>query len=303
MLCGGLYVGQQIAALERGDVLVYVAQFSLDDAQALGDEMGGGDGHLVLVLHPVFAVYGDDGVQHVLGALGELVLIGQVDNCCLLLADACRERRLDMVGHGIEVGASHMQFPALMSIDEGRIARCLVYAYIAHRRADGLAQLALYLLVRFHLVSSLVGATHMYDRKQIAMLYLYIQIGALHIVQAIEMNGYRQRSAIESHRMEGTVFTVVYVEFELLASLQQDGWRLDGNQLVVDVRLASRESHVGEHTGHIAVDALALAVFLDEDGCRALIDTRRGEEVISGYAQGDDERDNKPSPAHKAQIH
>ena len=98
------------------------------------------------------------------------------------------------------------------------------------------------------------------------------------------MNGYRQRSAIESHRMEGTVFTVVYVEFELLASLQQDGWRLDGNQLVVDVRLASRDSHVGEHTGHIAVDALALAVFLDEDGCRALIDTRCGEEVISGYA-------------------
>ena len=143
----------------------------------------------------------------------------------------------------------------------------------------------------------------MYDGKQVAMLYLYIQTGTLHIVQAIEMNGYRQRSAIESHRMEGTVFTVVYVEFELLACLQQDGWRLDGNQLVVDVRLASRESHVGEHTGHIAVDALALAVFLDEDGCRALIDTRRGEKVISGYAQGDDERDDKPSPAHKAQIH
>ena len=119
MLCGGLYVGQQVAALERGDVLVYISQFPLDDAQTLGDEMGSGDGHLVFVLHPVLAVYGDDGVQHVLGALGELVLVGQVDDRCLLLADACRERCLDMVGHGIEVGAGNMQFPALISIDEG----------------------------------------------------------------------------------------------------------------------------------------------------------------------------------------
>ena len=80
----------------------------------------------------------------------------------------------------------------------------------------------------------------MYDGKLVAMLYLYIQLGALHIVQVIEMNGHRQRSAIESHGMEGAVYTVVYVELELLACLQQNGWRLDGNQLVVDVRLAAR---------------------------------------------------------------
>ena len=109
LLCGSLYVGQQVAALERRNVFVDIAQLMLDDAQSLGDEARGGDGHLVFVVHPVLAIHGDDGVEHIFGTLGELVFIGEVDDRGLLLADGCRERCLDAVGHGIEIGTAHVQ--------------------------------------------------------------------------------------------------------------------------------------------------------------------------------------------------
>ena len=40
-----------------------------------GDETGGGNGHLVLVVEPVLAVYGDDGVEDILGTLGLYIRI------------------------------------------------------------------------------------------------------------------------------------------------------------------------------------------------------------------------------------
>ena len=91
LLCCSLYVGQQVGTLEGRDILIHVAQLMFDDTEALGDETGGGNGHLVLVVEPVLAVYGDDGVEDILGTLGKHILVTQVDDGSLLLAETYGE--------------------------------------------------------------------------------------------------------------------------------------------------------------------------------------------------------------------
>ena len=81
---GGFDVRDEVAALERGDVAVDVPQLMLDDIEALIDELGGADGNLVLVFHPVLVVDGDDGVEDVLSTLRIDIVIGEVDDRRLL---------------------------------------------------------------------------------------------------------------------------------------------------------------------------------------------------------------------------
>ena len=74
----GAYVGDEVGALVAGDVGVDVAELVLDDAEAVVDEVGGGDGYLVFVVYPVFVIYVYQCLEHVVGALGGLVGNGEL---------------------------------------------------------------------------------------------------------------------------------------------------------------------------------------------------------------------------------
>ena len=93
----------------------------LDNAEALGDETGGGNGHLVLVVEPVLAVYGDDGVEDILGTLGLYIRIGKIYDGSLLLVQSHRERAQDAIGHGIEVGMAYVECRCIATLDKGSV--------------------------------------------------------------------------------------------------------------------------------------------------------------------------------------
>ena len=309
LLCGGLHVRQEVGALEGGDVLIHIAQLTLDDAEALGDEVGGGDGHLVLVVHPVLAINGDDGVQDVLGTGGEHILVSEVDDGRLLLAQVGGEVRLDLVGHGVEVGTGHVELRGLgwaaallASVQELAVGRGYADLDLADRRAIDMAELHFQLGVIIDLLAFLVDALEIREDGTSALLHLHAQGGTLLVAKVEELDGDWQVLAIEGHLMETAVDGVVHVEVESLAGLQQHRWRLDGNQLVVDVALAAAESHVGKHGGDVAAYALPLAVLLDHEGGGALIHAWGGEEVIHGDAEGHCEGEDKPSPAAQAKV-
>ena len=221
LLCGGLHVGEQVAALVGGDAAVHVAQLTLYHAQTVGDEVGGGDGHLVLVVHPVLAVDGDDGVEHVLCALGDDVLVGEVDDGALLLADGGGEGCLDGAGHGVEAGAAHMEHGSLAAAHEGCVGVGHGYLDIAQGRAHMGVELARDVLVAHHEVALAVGALEVTDNKLVVAHEVEVHLCALHVVHAEELDGDGQVLAVECHGVEGSVYGVAHLEVQLLAGLEE----------------------------------------------------------------------------------
>ena len=71
---GRVDVDQSVGLLIVLYLLFHTAQLLLDDDESLVDEVGGVDGHLVLVLDVLFIVDGDNHVEHIGGTLRRLVL-------------------------------------------------------------------------------------------------------------------------------------------------------------------------------------------------------------------------------------
>ena len=221
LLCGGLHVGEQVAALVGGDAAVHVAQLALYHAQTVGDEVVGGDAHLVLVVQPVLAVDGDDGVEHVLGTLDDHVLVGEVDDGALLLADGGGERRLDGAGHGVEAGAAHMEHGSLAATHEGRVGVGHAHLHIAQGRAHMGVELACDVLVALHGVALAVGAPEVADDELVVAHEIEVHLCALRVVHAEELDGDGQALAVERNGVEGSVYGVAHLEVQLLAGLEE----------------------------------------------------------------------------------
>lgn len=73
-----LYVGKEVLAFKRGDILVHTAQLLLDHTQTLVDESGGAEGDLVAVFDPVFVIDKDQGTDDVFGTFGREIFQGDI---------------------------------------------------------------------------------------------------------------------------------------------------------------------------------------------------------------------------------
>ena len=82
-----LHIGQQVLTLERGDVLVHIAKFSLNDTETVVNEHGGADGYLVLVLYPVLVIDRNQRVQQVFRTLDAYIHIRQIDDSRFLVTE------------------------------------------------------------------------------------------------------------------------------------------------------------------------------------------------------------------------
>ena len=68
-----------------------MSQFLLDYLESLADEVRGAHRNLVLVLYPVFVIYLDNSVKHLLGPLYNEVVVCQVNHRCLFVGEFGRE--------------------------------------------------------------------------------------------------------------------------------------------------------------------------------------------------------------------
>ena len=302
LLCCGLYVRQQVGTLEGRDILIHVAQLMLDNAKALGDETGGGNGHLILVVEPVLAVYGDDGVEDILGTLGLYIRIGKIYDGSLLLVQSHRERAQDAIGHGIEVSMAYVECRCIATLDKGSVRWCSLQLYLAQWSLNQFAQLTCDGLVGLHWSSIRRCTLEIGEFKLFSLLQIYGHRTIVFFADGEELYGDRQVVAIEHIAVESSIDGIIHIEFQLLAYFHKNGRRLDGNEFVVNVRLGASQSHIGEHRLHIIIDGATFAFILDKQGSRALIYIRCREDIIAGCSHRNDEREHEPFPSGYTEI-
>ena len=289
LLSCGFYIRQQVGTLEGRDILIHIAQLMLDDTEALGDETGGGNGHLVLVVEPVLAIYGDDGVQHILGTLGLYIRIGKIHDGSLLLIQSHRERTQDAVGHGIEVGMAYVECWCIATLDKGSVRWCSLQLHLTQWSLNQFAQLTCNGLVGLHRCSIGRCTLEIGEFKLVTTLQVYGHRPIMLLADGKELHGDRKVVTIEHIAVESSVDGIIHVELQLLAYFQKHRRRLDGNEFVVNVRLDTSQSHIGEHRLHITIDGTTFAFILDEQGSRALVNIRRREQIIAGSTHRNDE--------------
>ena len=271
--------------LEGRNILIYITQLTLDDTQTLGDEVRGRYSHLVLVIQPVLAVNGNNGVDDILCSLREHILVGKVDDGGFLLAQAGCERTLDAVGHRIGVAAGYIENRRFIILDKLRERCSLINLDLTQWGADDLSDFRLQLAIGIYrgtLVGNALEAAYLIGAVR---MKLELEAAALLIGEADEIYGYGEIAAIESLLVEGTVDGIIYIELETLSGFEEYGRRLDGNEFIVYIALGIAQSHISKHGRNIAADALRLAVVLDHQGSGALIYVWGGENVIGGDAE------------------
>ena len=290
----GLHVGKQVGALVGGDVLVDVAELLLDDAEALVDEHGGAHGDLVLVLDPVLVVDGDQGVEHVLGALGVDVLEREVDDRGVLAVEGGREAR-GVGGRGPGDGGAR-------DVDGqprgGPVAAGGLDEHPACRGRDGDAGRG---GEAFRGVLLLAVAGEAGEPPLPAALGVHHHRGGLVVLQVEEGHLHGQLAPVEHAAVEVALGGVVHVEVQPLDHVEHDGGRLHGDELVVDVRVGLEDVDVAQHAGGVG-DGLPLGVGLDQDGGRAGVDGRRGEQVGGRRAEAGGQREGEPLPVGQAEA-
>ena len=247
--------------------------------------MRGGDGHLVLVLEPVLAVNGDDGVDDILCSLREHILVGKVDDGGFLLAQAGNERFLDAVGHRIDVAAGYIEFRSITILYKLGVRRSLIYLDLSQWGVDDLSEASSNLIAIIYRKIITGYALEPADDVRAIALELELEAAALLIGKADEIYGYGEVAAIESLLVEGAVDGIIHIELEPFSGFEEHGRRLDSNEFIVYIALGASHSHICEHGRNIAADALRLAVVLDHQGCGALIYVWGGENVTGGDAE------------------
>ena len=269
---GGLYVGDEVLALVGGDVGVDIAELALDDAEALVDELAGAHGYLVLVLHPVFVVDGDKGVEELLGALDGIVAEGEADDGGVLVV------KIGTQTAGIAGNGGHKCCPA--NLDAEGLAFLICRGGLdgnpAELGGDGVA----------HLTGDLVTAellaivSEVVEGGLAAFIHIEGETGIVVVADADDAGLNGEVAAVEHLVVESAVECVVHVEVEALDGLEDDGGRLDGGELVVDIGVVVEEAHVGERV-NLGGERL-FVVFLDQDGGRAGVDGVLAEDVEHG---------------------
>ena len=291
---GGADVGQALLALVGGDGLVHVAEFVLDHAQAVGDELVGGGGDLVLVLDPDLVVDVDHRVEDLGGALGVDVLDGQVDHGGVLVGQG-RGHLGEVAARGaVEAAARHVDG----ALERGGLGVAGGHQrHAAQRRGERVAHGAGDALALAGLVISL---------DEVAQLDLAgaggreVQARGLAVAEVQELQAQRQAVAVEGAVVEEGVLLVVGLEVQAFDDLEHQVGRLEVDDLVVDVDLDLAEAQVGEGRGHVAGDGLALGVLLDEHGGGAGVDRRGLEDVERGGQQAERQREHEPLPVRDA---
>ena len=287
---GCLDVGQEVFALEGGNVFVDVAQLALDDAEAVGDELRGADGDLVLVLDPVFVVDLDEGIQQVFGLADGGIADAEVDDGGLLVAQA------GLKGGSIGVGGSLQAALAVGDVaadplgGEGGGGD----GQGADGSRQGVAGLDAEHLVPFTVALAEAGDT---DSVGIGGAESQRDADTLFGAQEADVEG---RLPVELAVTKPLAHGIGFVQAKAAHHFGHQRGRLQGEQLVVDVGVALEKAQVLEFAAEVAATAV-LAVVLDEDGGGAGIERGSGHQVEDGDAQGDADGKNEPVPLGQEQ--
>ena len=287
---GCLDVGQEVFALEGGNVFVDVAQLALDDAEAVGDELRGADGDLVLVLDPVFVVDLDEGVQQVFGLADGGIADAEVDDGGFLVAQAGLKGGGVGIGGGLQAALAVGDVAADPFGGEGGGGD----GQGADGGRQGVAGLDAERLVPFTAALAEAGDT---DSVGIGGAEGQRDADTLFGAQEADVEG---RLTVELAAAKPLAHGIGFVQAEAAHHFGHQCGRLQGEQLVVDVGVALEKAQVLEFAAEVAAAAV-LAVVLDEDGGGAGIERGSGHQVEDGDAQGDADGKNEPVPLGQEQ--
>lgn len=110
--CRGGNVHHAVLALERFEVGLHITQLLTDDDEALVDEVGRVDRHLVLVSDGLFVIDGDEHVEHIFGQDGRTVFQRQGEDGGFVLLLPYAQASLVAGHHGIQRQLLHRQLTA-----------------------------------------------------------------------------------------------------------------------------------------------------------------------------------------------
>ena len=275
-------VGEQVGALVRRDVGVYVAEFAFEHAEAVRDEVGGGAGNLVLVVDPAFLIYVNDGGDDVFGALGVDIAVGDGDERTLVVDESGADAGLDDGRHHV-VGAV-FDVEGLSAFGEECLEAGLGHdADFTHGGVDDGVVLSLDGGFLFLVVE---GEAAHFEGVPVEME------GELSVVlsgEAVEDDLHGELFAVEGDAVEASVGFVADIQPDALAGLGEDGGRLDDGELVVDVTLVHADARLGEERVEVAAAEAGVVLLFDEDGRCAFVGGLCGQEVPQGSAAAEDD--------------
>ena len=288
-LTGGLLNAEHaVGALVGGDAALDVAEFTLDDGQALLDELIGGDAHLVAVLHPVLVVDIDDRLQDIVGTRDGVVDTLDIDDVTRLGLEAGGDEGT------VAAGGSHI---ACATDEDGR-ARIL---FIIKRRGHGdgtEGRLAL----RAHLHAA--GAAELFAAEDEVAQHgrtvaaeRQAERGGGVIVEVVEFHLYGERLGIQRLVAEIAGTEIAEVEVQALHQVVDDGRGVDGHDLVGDVGRDVVHAEVLDQADVVGLAAAAL----DKHGGRAGVGLGGTQQVEGGAAHEQGHGEDEPGPVAQAE--
>ena len=186
--------------------------------------MRGGYGHLVLIIQPVLAVNGDDGIDDILCSLREHILISNVDDGRFHLVQTGREGTLDAVGHRIDIGTGYIEDRSFIILDKLRERCRLIYLDLTQWGADNLSNLRLQLAIGIYWGTVVGSALEVANLISAVRMKLELEASALLIGETDEIYGDREVVAIECLLMVGAVDGLIFIELQSLTGLEENGW-------------------------------------------------------------------------------
>ena len=291
-------VRHAVAALEVRDAAVHVAQFFLDDAETLGDELVGAGGNEVLVLDPLLIVHVHEHVEHIYGTLGVHVIHGEVDHRGVFVGQGYGEAGQVGAGRAVIPAAAHkkvfLPFTAEVRVGFKDDA--------AGHRLDGVSEsgrnfvLVFMALIAETLEGNLVffsgndGEGYSVIVAEVQEVYRDGQAGAVKGALVKTVSG-REETAIEG---------IVGFQMQAFHYLRHHVRRGETDDFVAHVHAGHTQCHVGKVGRDVSDGAVLLGVFLDEDGRLTGVHRRSLEDIDRGNEKAQEDGAHKPRPAGHA---
>ena len=248
-----------------------------DFHQAFVDEVGGVDGHLVLVLDALFVVDGDEGVEHVLGTHGGEVTQGGVEHSGIVVGLAHAEVAQELAGGLVDALLTDVDGAAIpfVGVVEGGGNH-----HDAGRGLDGIAQV---------------------DQQDLAVVLLEMREVHLGSVDGGDLQGCGQAIVVHKadlHRGLGVEFLLAEAVHHHVADVGMEAGH-DVTHQLVRLELQNLVRDVGEGSGLEAVQPVVTHLAtgtLNHDRSRAGIVVGGLGVLVPGVASEEGDGQHEPIP-------
>ena len=204
-------IRDKMSTLECRNVCIKTSQALLDLRQALSNELRGSDSYCILIFNPRLLIYINKHIDNIRSTLWNIILIGNVNDCGLLVVKVSREVFLNSHSHIIKRRTHNFDRLDILE-DKGAIVCCRSNHHIAYRGIDNSVDAPLnFRLVIFYNATVSFPLKICHDERTVSFKR-QLKARCLISGKTHETNLYGQRLSIEFYRLKGTFQKIGHIK-------------------------------------------------------------------------------------------